>query len=68
MRVFVIVDHFPEGDKTVGVFSTRKRAAEFIRKHENDPYAPGLNLRKYDTLDIEEHELDFAGIVSARRP
>jgi hypothetical protein len=58
MKVFVVIDHICEADIVVAVFSTRAKAKRFIKEHKDDPYAPSVNARKYEGLDIEDFEVD----------
>jgi hypothetical protein len=58
MKTFVVIDHICEADIVVAVFSTKEKAKRFIKKHKDDRYSPDSRVRRYEGLDIEEHELD----------
>lgn len=58
MTIFIVMDHYCEGDSVIAVFSTNAFAQEFIREHENDPYSDEIPDRRYDSLEIEEFTVD----------
>jgi hypothetical protein len=58
LKAFVVVDHVCEADVNVAVFSTKKKARDFIRSVRNEPYSPNVNARKYECLDVEEFVID----------
>ena len=54
MKVWVVLDHVCEADIVIGVFSKEETAKAFV-KHNSWPH---VNDFRYESLGIEEHELD----------
>jgi hypothetical protein len=60
MKVFIVVDHVCEADVNVAVFNTRAKAQKFVIENRDaiDPRGPRGHFRKYESLAVEEFELN----------